>query len=265
MGEVTSKTSVGAGKYKVVLQYRAYTGRAKLDITMGESVYKSFTSATSGGTGTKFNLFDEYIHSADGPVNVGIEAVSNGSMYIEALILVKIGEVETDGQITSALSTMSGASIRLGDVNGMRFYTSVDETALAALVGDKEYEIGTIIAPKDKIGEHLTVEDSVAKVVYDHTKYNLWNNSGTGFVGFVGSIVNLHSSNKHNAQTGNLARDFVARGYVLVDGVYYYSETTATRNIASIADEYIADNNSDYELLDADIKALVEKWAKAND
>ena len=147
----------------------------------------------------------------------------------------------------------------------MRFYTSVDETALAALVGDKEYEIGTIIAPKDKIGEQLTVEDDVAKVVYDHTKYNLWNNSGTGFVGFVGSIANLQSSNKYNAQTGNLARDFVARGYVLVDGVYYYSETTATRNIASIADEYIRDDKGGYDSLDANIKEIVDRWAKAND
>ncbi|MBQ5591018.1 MAG: hypothetical protein IIU65_04995, partial [Clostridia bacterium] len=106
--DFTSKTSVAAGKYKVILQYRAYTGRAKLDITMGDSAYKAFTSATSGGTGTKFNLFDEYIHSADGPVNITFDAVSSGSMYIEALILVKFGEIDS-------VVTIDGVNLEVKD------------------------------------------------------------------------------------------------------------------------------------------------------
>ena len=177
---------------------------------------------------------------------------------MNSLKLVKTAEY--DGKITSALSTNSTASIRLGKVNGMRFYTAVDEEALLELIGDKEYEIGTIIAPKDKIGEYLTIEDTVAKVVYDYAKFGLYQGQ---FV--VGSIVNLQTSNKYNTQTGNLARDFVARAYVLVDGVYYYSESTCVRNIAQIADAYINASGSGYDSLDADIKQLVDKWAKAND
>ena len=258
--DFTSKASVVAGKYKVILQYRAYSGRSDLDITMGDSVYKSFVSATSGGNGTKADLFAEYVHSTDGPVNISLDVLTDGSCYLEALILQKVGDVETDGQITTALATESTASIRLGEVKGMRFYTSVDEEALAALVGDKEYEVGTLIAPKDKIGDHLTIEDSVAKVVYDYAKYGLYDGKYV-----VGSIVNIKSSNNYNAQTGNLARDFVARAYVLVDGVYYYSASTCVRNIAQIADSFIADANGGYNALDADIKELVDTWAKAND
>ncbi|MBQ4155948.1 MAG: hypothetical protein IJD90_04000, partial [Clostridia bacterium] len=79
------------------------------------------------------------------------------------------------------------------------------------------------------------------------------------------SITNLKSSNSYNTETGNLGRDFIARAYVLVDGVYYYSASTCVRNIAQIADSYIADANSGYSTLDADIKEIVDRWAKAND
>ena len=67
----------------------------------------------------------------------------------------------------------------------------------------------------------------------------------------VGSIVGIKEK--------NWARDFVARAYVLVDGVYYYSESTSVRNIAQIADSYINTNGSGYEELDADIKANAAK------
>ncbi|MBQ4155977.1 MAG: hypothetical protein IJD90_04145, partial [Clostridia bacterium] len=185
---------------------------------------------------------------------------SPSTTHIDSFTFVKVGDIETDGEITSALTTQSTAAIRLGEVNGMRFYTAVDETELLELVGEKEYEIGTIIAPKDKVGEYLTMEDNVAKVVYDYAKFGLYDGKYV-----VGSIVNLKSSNSYNAQTGNLARDFIARAYVLVDGVYYYSESTCVRNIAQIADAYIADANSGYDTLEAEIKELVDLWAKAND
>ena len=73
----------------------------------------------------------------------------------------------------------------------------------------------------------------------------------------VGSLVNIKEK--------NWGRDFVARAYILVDGVYYYSDVQCVRNIAGIADAYISDANSGYEELDVDTKALVEAWAKAND
>ncbi len=155
-------------------------------------------------------------------------------------------ELETDGQTTSALSTESTASIRLGEVNGMRFYANFKGNL------DEVEELGIIIAPKDLVGDYFTMEDTHIKVVYEHKTYALWENNQ-----FVGSIVGI--------QDRNIARDFIARAYVVIDGVTYYANQTTVRNIAAIADEYIADANGGFDKLDTDTQALVETWAKAND
>ncbi|MBQ4155582.1 MAG: hypothetical protein IJD90_02115, partial [Clostridia bacterium] len=218
-------------------------------------------STTSAGKANYAYPVNPITITKAGPVVIKFTSTTSGSLYMNSLKLVKTANVdEQDGQITSALTTQSTAAIRLGEVNGMRFYTAIDETALLELVGDKEYEIGTIIAPKDKVGEYLTVEDNVAKVVYDYATYGLYEGKYV-----VGSIANLKSSNSYNTETGNLGRDFIARAYVLVDGVYYYSESTCVRNIAQIADAYIADEKGGYDALDTNIKEMVDLWAKAND
>ncbi|MBQ5591254.1 MAG: hypothetical protein IIU65_06205, partial [Clostridia bacterium] len=58
----------------------------------------------------------------------------------------------------------------------------------------------------------------------------------------------------------NIARNFVARAYVLVDGVYYYSATQSVRSLAYVANKFVNDTEK-FEALDTDIKALVEAWA----
>ncbi|MBQ5590973.1 MAG: hypothetical protein IIU65_04770, partial [Clostridia bacterium] len=73
-----------------------------------------------------------------------------------------------------------------------------------------------------------------------------------GFKGIVGSMVKIKET--------NIARNFVARAYVLVDGVYYYSETQSVRSLAYVADAFMNDTE-EFEAVDADIKALVEAWA----
>ena len=113
----------------------------------------------------------------------------------------------------------------------------------------KEGEINSFFPNFDN---YFLIEDNVAVVKYDYATYGLYNDE---FI--VGSLVNIKDA--------NLARDFVARAYVLVDGVYYYSDATCVRNIAQIADSYINTSGSGYEELDADIKELVDVWAKAND
>jgi hypothetical protein len=60
--------------------------------------------------------------------------------HIDSFKFVKVGDIETDGKITSALSTESTASIRLGEVNGIRFYTTIDVDAFNTLVEGKDYE-----------------------------------------------------------------------------------------------------------------------------
>ena len=152
---------------------------------------------------------------------------------------------EKDGLTTDIVSTVDGAAIRLNEVNGMRFTANFKGNL------DEVDEIGIIIAPKDIVGEYITMEDNVAKIPYD-TQYALWEGNQ-----FVGSIVELKDA--------NLARDFIARAYVVIDDVTYYANQTAVRNIAAIADEYMADANGGFDKLDTDTQALVEKWAKAND
>ena len=158
---------------------------------------------------------------------------------------------ETDGQITDAVKTDTKVSIRLSsDVSGMRFYTAYDSSKITGTVEEK----GTLIGPKDKIGTYLTIDDLTGNAVaVKYVPDKLWENNE-----FVGSLVTILDK--------NLAREFVARGYVKVDGVYYYSETTACTSVADVADAFIADENSDYNTVsDYQYKEIVDKWAKAND
>ena len=159
---------------------------------------------------------------------------------------------QTDGQITDAIKTDTKVSIRLSsDVSGMRFYTTYDSSKITGTVEEK----GTLIGPKDKIGIYLTIDDLTDgnAVAVKYVSDKLWENNE-----FVGSLVTI--------QDKNLAREFVARGYVKVDGVYYYSETTACTSVADVADAFIADKNSDYNTVaDYQYKEIVDKWAKAND
>ena len=77
-----------------------------------------------------------------------------------------------------------------------------------------------------------------------------------GFKGVVGSMVEIKDK--------NIARDFVARAYVLVDGVYYYSATQSVRSLAYVANAFMNDKEK-FEAVDADTQEKVEFWAKAND
>ena len=166
-------------------------------------------------------------------------ALENGDISVS--ITHKVA-VET----TDLISTVDKASIRLGEVAGIRFHATVN-----ADVNEVE-EMGIIVAPKDIVGENITMYDNVAKIKYDHKTYELWNGNE-----IVGSIVGIKDA--------NIARDFIARAYVVIDGVTYYAEDTTVRNIADIADAYIADANGGYAELDDDTKALVDIWASKND
>ena len=128
----------------------------------------------------------------------------------------------------------------------MRFYANFKGNL------DEVDRMGIIIAPANIVGDYFTMEDDHIDVVYDHVNYDLWEDNQ-----FVGSIVNIADK--------NITRDFIARAYVVIDGVTYYAETTTVRNIAEIADEFITDPKGNYDSLEADVKELVQTWAKAND
>lgn len=156
----------------------------------------------------------------------------------------------TDIPASPVVSTIDGASIRLGLRNGLRFYTTVDMDKIDALnTNDEEVVIGTIIAPADIIEGEFTHEDDNIDIIYNAKQ--LWNTNQ-----FVGSIVSIKET--------NLARNFVARGYAKIGDTYYYSDSTTMRNIAAVASAFITDENSAYSSLDATTKAIVDHWAAAN-
>ncbi|MBQ4155538.1 MAG: hypothetical protein IJD90_01895, partial [Clostridia bacterium] len=111
----------------------------------------------------------------------------------------------------------------------------------------------TLIGPKDLVGDYLTAEDEEAqnavKVEYDMSK-GLYEEDG--FKGVVGSIANIADK--------NIARDFMARAYVYVDGVYYYSSAQSVRSLAYVANEFVKDTDN-FAKLDTDTQVLVETWA----
>ena len=187
-----------------------------------------------------------------------LPAVAEGKQYVdgfvagqefvvtEALAFATEDIPEVDGPTTDLVETVDGAAIRLNEAKGMRFYANFKGNL------DEVDRMGIIIAPKDLVGDYFTMEDDHIDVVYKHKTYDLWKDNQ-----FVGSIVNIADK--------NITRDFIARAYVVIDGVTYYAETTTVRNIADIADEFITDPEGNYNSLEADVKELVQTWAKAND
>ncbi len=137
----------------------------------------------------------------------------------------------TGSDISIDMTTLEGASIRLNDKTGLRFYTEVDRQKIAEL-RDEGYtvELGTLIAPYDIIRrQDLTFdldEGYFVDVKYQSTEYYT---EGTDFTGIVGSIVNIKESTTANPNSGNIVRNFVARGYAKVidangDSKIYYAD-----------------------------------------
>ena len=205
-----------------------------------------------------------------------LPAVAEGMQYVdgfvagqeftvtEALSFATEEIPEFAGETTDVLSTVEGASIRLNEPTGIRFYTDVDEDKIAELVAHgATVEAGTLIGPADMNAEDMTLETDESKVlnvVFDLNNKDGYFTDNTGFEGIVGSIVSIDS--------GNIARDFVGRGYVKVtyNGVttVSYSDTVSTRSLRTLAQSCQQDAVV-YDNLSADIKAFVDAWAEAKD
>lgn len=193
-------------------------------------------------------------------------AYTDGTNYYDANATITV--TEDKAFTTVALGTfkmLKGASIRLNNKNGIRFYTEVEKDKIAALqaIGAK-VELGTIIAPIDLISDEFTLEDTKIDV-----KYTAKNSDGsfkyytdsTEWSGVVGSIVTIKDT--------NISREFVGRGYakvtvgsitkVIYAGYYNNDIANNSSSIAYIANAY--KNTSDYETISSDLKALVDKWA----
>lgn len=160
------------------------------------------------------------------------------------------------------VDTLDSAAIRL-DKKGLRFYTDVDEDKIAELVvHGATVEAGTLIGPADLNPDALTLETNPNNVV--DVKFDLNNKDGYfkdgDFEGVVGTLAEIREE--------NIARDFVARGYVKVTigGQTYvsYSAAQATRSLRTVA-QGIKANTAYYDTLPTEFQANVNAWAAAAD
>ena len=205
----------------------AITGTLELIGNVKQSNYYTMSGVTLGGydlSGVTNNV--SYAANTSATINDEIELPST-----------------SDG-----VETLEGASIRLGEVNGIRFYTTLDAAAFEGTITEK----GTLIGPANLVGA-LEMDDVDAgyAVAVKYDSDSLWEDNQ-----FVGSIASIKDT--------NLARSFIARAYVVVDGVTYYSAVTTTRSLAEVADACVADTDY-YNGLDAYTQNLVNTWAAAND
>ena len=182
----------------------------------------------------------------------------------------------TNDDLTVTANMVAGAAIRLTNGNGLRFYTLVDSAKISKLQAlGATVELGTLIAPKNLLGnDDLTFDLDESK--YINVKYEAiqngayyWHKDVDGQI--AGSIVNIKESNtSFSTANGNIARDFVGRGYVKVtlNGttvITYadYAEGNIENNTRSLA--YVAqalkDDTTKYNALDSDVKSLVNNWA----
>ncbi len=162
---------------------------------------------------------------------------------------------ETD-YTTIAGTTNEAASIRMGEVNGIRFTTNVNvELVNTAISEGFTVAFGTLIAPAE--GNLLTIATNPALVIPTPGYYN--NLEGV----IAGSIVNIKQA--------NIKKDFIARGYVTLtkagESTTYYAEQAENgRSLNYVAAACAAEQdipNSFFNHLNDAQKFQVLAWANA--
>ncbi len=162
-----------------------------------------------------------------------------------------------DEPALDSFTTDNGASVRIGTVAGIRFKTTITKTQFDAVEGNIE-EIGTLIAPAAFItgGTELTTELDEAKyvkVVAD--KAQPFAEDGTT-VTFAGSLENIKDA--------NYMLEYVARGYVVIDGTTYYAEMSDARTVGYTSYKAYLDQSADNPIKDnLAAKALIAPFANA--
>lgn len=236
---------------------KSYTDTTSYTVTIDGAIYQTLSEGSE--LVLPQSTTDGFVCYSDGSnnYNAGDTITVNSDI---ALTSLTIGEI----------SMMYGASMRLSDVSGLRYYTTVDSVKIQALRdAGLSVEMGTMIAPMDLLNDsELTFEDvtvyqpgmssgeyQCVVVKYESEKY--FQNGNT----FVGTISNIKSS--------NVSRDFVARGYVkvTVNGVektFYadYNDNNIKNNSRTIG--YVAtcvkNDTSFYSKLTDDNKQIVDNY-----
>ncbi len=160
------------------------------------------------------NALNKYNSSSekDSPAKNFVDAWGNGYNYLYLYpqptdcteLYIKSVKVY---YYTVAGTMVSGAGLRVGVHNGIRYFTSLD-TDLISEATARGYTVtkGTLIAPVDTLGGEELTFDSPTKVDLPVSGY-FSNNEQAETEGVIaGSLTNIKSA--------NIARDFVGRGYI---------------------------------------------------
>lgn len=168
------------------------------------------------------------------------------------------------------MTMMNGASFRITEPTGIRFYTTVDKNVISTL-RSKGYSVslGTLITPKDILnGAELTPSftGQLVDVKYESDSYY----TEPDFEGIVGSITNIKTSNNYNSETGNITREFVGRGYAVISKgdmsitvCADYSGNNSDNNTRSISFlAYRFKQSGAYNNLSDSKKSIVDAYAR---
>ena len=173
----------------------------------------------------------------------GFICYTDGENFYDGGQAVTVSNDLSLNTVSLDISMRNGASMRLNQLTGIRFYTNIYKSQIDTL---KNYgatlEMGTLIAHSGNIGnKELTLENEYndnGSLIYINVKYKADEfYSENDFEGIVGSIVNI--------KTININKRFIGRGYIKVKigdiekTVYAdYSENDILNNKRSIS--YIA-------------------------
>ncbi|MGN0114119.1 MAG: hypothetical protein ACI396_02205, partial [Acutalibacteraceae bacterium] len=209
---------------------------------------------------------DSYVSLTDGGEEIDGLVNENGSLNLTKWSTLSEVYINAKNNIPSVLCGMEfGASIRLNSVSGIRFYTNVNKETISELKAQGyTVELGTLISPKDLIGDkELTFDlDSFdyVDVPFESEEYFVQGD----FSGVVGSIIDIKPE--------NITREYIGRGYAKItkDGVttieyanYNNSDiANNSRSLAYVAYMFKNDTTSFYGDLAENIKELVDSWAK---
>lgn len=201
------------------------------------------------------------------------------SLMVVVLMIFATLSVSAIAQVDTSidLQMVEGASIRLNEKNGIRFYAEVDTDKVQAL-RDAGYkvELGTLIAPKDLLKEsnnsykELTFDVDTSR--YVNVKFEAKNYyQEESFTGIVGSIVNIQEkANTYSYDNGNKARPFVGRAYAIVTDsegnqtISYAQHYNAnfnnnSRSLYQLAKAFKADNYAGMDLTTEQLQKI-EDW-----
>ena len=173
------------------------------------------------------------------------------SIILVAVMLMSVLSVTAfaEDTLTLDMKALEGASIRIGEVAGIRFQTLINKAELDALVaenGEDAVEIGTIIAPTQYVkatGEFTMAaldaykaskplnSSAYVKVVATYSMpFSIKTVDGVEYYVYAGSLENIRDE--------NVMLDFSGIGYVKVgDEVVYanYNEADSSRTVGYVA------------------------------